>query len=506
LAATEGEHWQRLHPSFLIFELGAVVRRNLLPLLLGGTAATQTDMDLRWVIAVITALAVAGVLARFLSFRYRLGDQQLLIHEGVLARHRREIAWRRINHLETRDHPLARWLGVTEVQVHTEGTGAPEARLPVLSRAAVAALAARLGDTRPAGPGTPAPALLYRAGLADTLLAGATAFNLWILLAGFAVLNSTLGRSLDDSAIAGRLEAALEALRTALAPAQASNPLAFWAVAVLGTILVLFAVNLLMAFIRWWRFEVTRDDVGLWVHRGFVNRSRTRIRFDRIQALHARASPVRRLTGHLDLGAIAPRQDAEASGRATPVAAILHRQELSSLLVELYPPLAGVDLSLAPVAPFQQQHQFRRQLAVLLGLGVLLAVSSGRLWTGALPLLAAPAAWWLCGRNLAVTGYRVAAEQVLVANAGLSRHFWVVPRAQLQAVLTSASPAQRRRGLATLELDVNGAGGSGRMRVPNIPAEEAEALRDELAREVTTGRTTAQRPVPALPAAAPESF
>jgi membrane protein YdbS with pleckstrin-like domain len=57
-----------------------------------------------------------------------------------------------------------------------------------------------------------------------------------------------------------------------------------------------------------------------------------------------------------------------------------------------------------------------------------------------------------------------------------------VPEEKIQSVAVHSTPFQRRRGLATLHVDTAGAGALSHARIVDLALEQAEALREALAR------------------------
>jgi membrane protein YdbS with pleckstrin-like domain len=82
-------------------------------------------------------------------------------------------------------------------------------------------------------------------------------------------------------------------------------------------------------------------------------------------------------------------------------------------------------------------------------------------------------------RRYAAWGYSERAEDLLVRRGVMVQRLSVVPYGRMQFVDVVAGPLERRFGLATVRLHTAAAASDA--RVPGLPADEAERLRDRLA-------------------------
>src|SRR5262245_48229243 len=111
----------RLHWSSLFFSLGPIVR-NMIPLLIFIFATRGFGWRL-WLLVTLIPGAIEA-LVRYFTYTYRIDDQALTIASGVLSRTVRHIPHQRIQHVELKQGPLQRLLGVAEVVVQSGGTSA----------------------------------------------------------------------------------------------------------------------------------------------------------------------------------------------------------------------------------------------------------------------------------------------------------------------------------------------------------------------------------------------
>ncbi len=82
----------------------------------------------------ITALALTLALVwptlRYRAWRWQVDRDHVLIQKGVLWRSRSLIPRVRIQHVDTHNSPLQRWLGLSSLVIYTAGTRGADAEIP----------------------------------------------------------------------------------------------------------------------------------------------------------------------------------------------------------------------------------------------------------------------------------------------------------------------------------------------------------------------------------------
>ncbi len=131
-APTEGT-WQRLHPAMLWFEAGRILRRMLLPLIIGVFAVSRREGGPLAFIVMGSIVSAFGFVSSYLSFRYQLNADAIELREGILTRRRRTIALARISHIDTHQNALARLIGVVRLEIETEGGSEKKVAFAALS-------------------------------------------------------------------------------------------------------------------------------------------------------------------------------------------------------------------------------------------------------------------------------------------------------------------------------------------------------------------------------------
>src|SRR5690606_38110055 len=84
---------QRLHVFTVLFDAVATARAFLVPALFGGVSAGGGEVErvVTWTVALLSLPAILFAVARYLTFRYRLEGDELVIDSGLLSRRHRVI-------------------------------------------------------------------------------------------------------------------------------------------------------------------------------------------------------------------------------------------------------------------------------------------------------------------------------------------------------------------------------------------------------------------------------
>ena len=83
--------------------------------------------------ALVIIPATIGAVVQYIVFRYNLGEDELVIRDGVFTRTERHIAYARIQNIDIVQNPLHRMLAVALVRIETASGDRPEAVIRVLS-------------------------------------------------------------------------------------------------------------------------------------------------------------------------------------------------------------------------------------------------------------------------------------------------------------------------------------------------------------------------------------
>ena len=157
---TNLDSFHYLHPLSVLFEIAKTIRNNLIPTV----AALLSARSGGWIgYSIGTAILSIGLivaLVRYFTFRYRIEDRSLVIHQGLWGRLNRTVPLDRIQNIDLSQNLFHRLLKVGEVRVETASGTEPEAIMRVLSIAEVEQLRDRVAKQRAMDGATNGPANL----------------------------------------------------------------------------------------------------------------------------------------------------------------------------------------------------------------------------------------------------------------------------------------------------------------------------------------------------------
>lgn len=474
----------RLHPAvMLIWPLGQV--GPLLLLMVTGALPAS-------IAGILLATSAAASVVRYLRFEWRVESDALVIEQGLLQRRRRVIPLERIQAVDLARKLRHRALGVVEVRVEAVGGGETEGRLDALAvpdgqrlRSSLLRQRARTaGDgaggardvAAPPDQAGHAPPLAHL-GPDRLVIAGLTGGRVGVAAAILGFLQQAFAEPIDDL------------LQRAPALLGARGIVAVVVVALLGA----FVLSIVATVVAYWDFTLTREDGTLRIRRGLLEQRSDTLPLRRVQAVRVEENLVRRLLG---LAAVKVDVAGRSGGQGHDTGLLLplgRRSEAFALAARV---LDCDELATVPLAAMPRRARSRRivravALTAVLTAPAVVVFDTAGFWTAlvALPALAA-----------AVGSYRALGHAELdafvVARSGLLvRRTAFVPKARLQSLALTASPWQRGRHLATLDLQIARSPGawSGPQLI-DLDAQSGRALLGDLAATMASGRV-------ALPAA-----
>jgi putative membrane protein len=483
---------QRLHvvsPIFLLLKQA----RQLVPVLF---AFVLIRRQLAFLVPVLLALMALTVL-QWWRRTWEFDGRSLVVDEGVLNRKHRVVPVDRIQQVNLRRSLVHRVLGVASVRVETAGgSGGSEVDLDVISLAEAERLrevllrakaGAALGDLPAVATpeGQPAPAqvapperVVARLSLGQVALAGVTGAR---AAAALAVLGPIIQYG-DDFHLLGRLFGWVD-------PEQVAGlgPVVLGA-AGLAALVVWFGLAAGASVLTDYGFTMVIRGSDLRVRRGLLERREAVVPLARIQVVRVEESVLRRA---LRMGAIRV-QSAGSGGRrqqdADRVAIpLLPRAAFAAVLDQLLPGAVPVPALARPPSAARRRavvRAVRNTVPFAAGLGLLGWLLGGPPLTAAVVVVLLACAFVLGLAAWANLGHARVGRFLYARTGALIRTTSVVPTAKAQSARVTATPFQRRSGLATLHVDVAGPGPT--PRVVDEAAGRAEWLLDSVLERQTT--------------------
>ncbi|MCH2183255.1 MAG: PH domain-containing protein [Mariniblastus sp.] len=126
-----------LHPTSLIFDLIAYVRKYIVPSLFAlFTAASGSWVGIGFATIIFVPVILVSI-TRYFTLRFAIRNNELIVTEGLFFREARAVPCSRIQNVDLVQNVLHRLIGVAEARIETASGTEPEAILRVLSLAKI---------------------------------------------------------------------------------------------------------------------------------------------------------------------------------------------------------------------------------------------------------------------------------------------------------------------------------------------------------------------------------
>ena len=395
-------------------------------------------------VVVITSAAVLFLAAfeavRYSRFTYHFEGNTLIVQGGLLNRFRRSLPFARVQSVDVVQKLRHRVFGVVELRIETAGGSSTEAPLVALLGDEAEELRALLLDEDASAPSPPAEPLVVLT-LGDLIVAALTGGRVAVVAVIFGYAQEVFGDDLLES-LAGR---ATDALRSAVAVTV---------LAALGVVALVLIVSVIATTVVYWNFTVRRQGARLIVERGLLDRRRASVPLKRVQAVHVRENPLRRIFGRAALSSVTAgyspsKEEGEETSMLLPIGSREQALWLAGLALDLPAP-PDRPLQRAPRGALWSRSVEAGAFAAVLVTAARLLFGTEGLWVllGLVPLAAMT---WLSYRAL---GFRLDADYLAVQSGVLNRRTTIIPRANVQHLALTRGPLQRAFGLASLAIGV----------------------------------------------------
>ena len=490
---------QRLHPLSWLFTSAQAAKGFIIPLVLLLFASGGSNYEL-WAALVIIP-ATAGAVVQYIVFRYDLGEDELVIRDGVFTRTERHIPYARIQNIDLVQNPLHRMLDVALVRIETASGDRPEAVIRVLSLDSIDEMrahvfAGRRGTAETAhGPSDPpAKVLLQLSGRELGKLGIVSNKGLVVITAVLGVLWQQ-GQWLDLEGLEGSLES--ERLADTLSRTPLLATVLVVILVVVAAALVLRALSVAWFMVQLHGFTLTRNGADLRTEYGLFTRISRTIPTPRIQSLTTTASPLHRWFNRQAIelrtvGGSGGDLDTSLEG-GTPkaksqwLAPMIDSSRVPSLLNEILPSIDLDNVNWQPIAQRAWLRLFRRWLIVVALVTLLVGGLLGS-WL-VVPVFAVPASLLaLVHARLFVShaSYSLTPWGVVFKSGWWDCSVKLVRYSKIQTVERGETPFDRRTGMASVRIDTAGAERIGHtIDIPFLESGTAAAVSQRLHDEVS---------------------
>ncbi len=299
---TDDTVWHRMSLRFIFTGTVRQLRGLLLPaallLVTGGTRDTAQQLVFLGIGVVIAIVSALFNLLEWQFFRYAFTDRQLVVRSGVFQKQERAVPFERIQAINIEEAPLERLVGIARVKVETAAGGSADVKIDALERDRAYRLREELASARAqAQQQDPATASSAEGGSPEASSPSATLASEGELLRKLSTpellaLGATSGRIGPAAAVAG----AFLQFGTDLFPETWWERLPLDRAETLTNVNVAITLLFTAAFLAWILaigstaltfagFELRRSGNQLLVQHGLLDRRRTTIPVQRVQAM-----------------------------------------------------------------------------------------------------------------------------------------------------------------------------------------------------------------------------
>jgi putative membrane protein len=452
----------RLHPLSWLFELLNVLKQFIFPLLILLITGKGNNYELWGLLGV--GFMVPLAVARYITFRYRIGSDRIVIRSGLLHKTVREIAFTRIQNVTLNQGLLHRFMHVAEVRLETGGGKKEEGRMRVLGFAQAQQLQHIIRSQE--NPSAAMHSIEEQTASSHILLSLPSSE---VLKLG---LISNKGMILVAAAMGGIWQSDF------LRPDKLISNAGSWlfdhrddiagggpaSYALGGMLLLLLAfmllrlISIIQAFLHYHGFILSSDTNRLSIERGLLNRFHGSLPRTRIQAWTVQQGWLQRKFSRFAL-----RVDAAAGGVKSEnlesqwqLAPIADAYSVKCIIDTVLPTNSWPIAKWLPLHPKAWKRQFKTPAVLML-----IPTTLAAYWAwpyGLLVLLAYPYLWVQSKLWAKYAGYSFENGLIAVREGWISKTWRFAEGRKVQAVYLKQSPFDRRNGMATVFCDTVNAG------------------------------------------------
>ncbi|MEO6090092.1 MAG: PH domain-containing protein [Umezawaea sp.] len=483
--------WHRLDLRMLVVRpLNELL--GLIPVLIGLVVLGGGDT---WRIAMsggVIVLVVAFGLLNWLTTRYRITDEQVELHTGLLVRKRLAVPRDRIRTVDLTAKLGHRLFGLSAIRV---GTGQHEkagesgaVTLDAVSSHEAERLRQLLLDRAPARAIAAGAEPEADAPVRETSTSIAAFDPRWLrfaplTLSGLVAVGGTFGVLMNYAQDFDLRRSAFSGLHDVVEWVT-NAPLATTIAVLLGVVLVLATIaSLLVYVVQFWGYRLTREDDGtLRVRRGLLTTRSVSVDEDRLRGVEVQEPLLLRLGRGARATAVATGLGTKGeSSLLLPPAPISEAHRVAHEVLHVPESPTTSPLRKHPLVALRRRI-VRAVLPVLVLAGVLAVVAPSWTWQAALALL--PFAALLGWDRYRALGHALTDRYLVTRSGSALRETVALQRSGIIGWRVSQSFFQRRAGLATVSATT--AAGDGVYHVIDVDAETGLLLADEAVPDLLT--------------------
>ncbi|SER48094.1 putative membrane protein [Gracilibacillus ureilyticus] len=444
---------KRLHPIAMILSAFKTIRQSifsLLPIIILAVGNSAWFYIMMGAVVFIVLIILISVLT-WLRFTYQLEDDQIRIEQGIFIRKKRTISKHRIQSIDLSQNILHRLLGLTKVQIETAGSDHKiDASLHAVTMEEGKLVHDQLKykrqfvteeDITDDQEQEQTNELKYPSETISPkalLLAGSTSGSFGIILGLFGLAFSEVETFIPDQ------------LYNQASSWLFSQALQVLIVLSIITLIILWAMGIVLTVIQHWNFTITRYEKELFITRGLLEKKQSTIPLKRIQAVGIKESIIRQPLGLATLYVeIASGEVGQSTETHTLLYPLIRKQKVEEFLNKLLPEYEYKQINWTNLPKRALPYYlFRMMIFPFLAL-IPVAIYFSQ-WILA-PLIVTVLAGLLGYFQYKTIGYKIEGENLFIQNRLLSRDTVLVKHRRLQSFQKKQHILHRKQQLATLD-------------------------------------------------------
>jgi putative membrane protein len=475
----------RLHPLSWLFELLNVIKQFIIPIIILLFTGKSNNYELWGLVGV--GIMVPLAVARYITFRYHIGNNRIVIRSGLLHKTVRDIAFTRIQNVTLNQGLLHRFMHVAEVRLETGGGEKEEGRMRVLGFAQaqelqriirsqdISAVKVSVDDKE-----CESNQILLKLPTLELLKLGLISNKGMILVAAAMGASWQFDFLRPDKLITNVGSWLFDHRNDIVGGGPASYVLGILLL-LLFAFMLLRLISIIQAFLHYHGFILSGDNNRLSIERGLLNKFHGSLPRTRIQAWTLQQGWLQRKFNRFAL-----RVDAAAGGVKSEnmesqwqLAPIADEQHIENIIDSVIPQGSWPIAIWQPLHPNAWKRKYKTP-AILLILPTLIAAYWA--WQLALLMLLAHPWLWFTSKLLAKNAcYSFDFGLIAVREGWISKTWRFAEVRKVQAVYLKQSPFDRRHGMATVFMDTVNAGSfEPPLAVRYLPYDEAVTLHKEI--------------------------
>jgi putative membrane protein len=476
--------WRRLNPKMIVVRpLHDAV--NLIPVLLIYLVLGEGGgRRLIWSGAAIAVLVLYGLL-HWLLTKYRITDEQVQLHTGLISRKHLAVRNDRIRTVETTAKFGHRLFGLEALRI---GTGQQvkerhdELKLDAITKAEAERLRLALLRRKSAVQPQQETAIAREADGVELAslrrswlrMAPLTLSGLTAVVAGVGILFRVLNEiNVDDSGTG--------AYQWLFRQVSSASLVTDIVVALVAVLLIVVVGGLLGYIFQFWNYRLTREpDHTVRIKRGLFTARAISIEEAKLRGVLIRESPLLRLANGARTDVISTGMSKRnESAMLVPPAPRAEGEAISNEVLRTARPPTATALLRHPKTALRRRIVRSLAPVVIIVVGLLLASLAGGLpaWTWQLSLVLLPIAALLGWDRYRSLGHALTSHYLVTRSGSLPRDTAALQRTGIIGWTVRSSLFQRRAGLITLV--ATSAAGTGAYHVPDVATADGIALADE---------------------------